>query len=287
MTKEILLLLLLSVTLSAGRNVISKKTAISILRRSSFFFSQTVLFGTAAFLLLILYVTQTTMISSITLICGLIYGVLLILSQWMLTIALRYGNTSVCTVVYSLGFIIPTVSGVLFWDESFTVLNAAGCLIAVAVILLSSPKSDSVKDNNKSFFFYIITAMISSGGLGAMQKIQQSTDKPYEKIAFLLIAFLFAFFSSLFAFCLCHESFKPDIKSILYPVLAGGCFGGANICNTVLAGKMKSAIFFPMQNILTILLSTLLGVLIFKEGFEKKTLAIMISGIAVVIMFSL
>ena len=107
--------------------------------------------------------------------------------------------------------------------------------------------------------------MFSSGGLGIMQKVQQSSAAANEKGAFLFVAFCFAFCCSFAAFLLSHEKTGFPVQRTLYPALTGLCFGGANLCNTILAGKMKSAVFFPLQNISTILFTTLLGIFLFKE----------------------
>lgn len=287
MNKENLLYLFLSVSLSSGRNILSKKTAADSDQRAAFFLSQTVLFAAAASLLFVFGAKDLVSVSAMTLIYGTTYGVLLVLSQWMFTLSLKSGNTSVCSVVYSLGFILPTISGTLFWKETLRLLDFIGILVAVLIVLLAAKKSESsLRKRNRSFFGYILTAMLSSGGLGIMQKLQQSSKEAEEKEAFLLIAFLFAFCCSLLALLLCREQPTIRMKRNVYPVFTGLCFGGANLCNTVLAGRMKSAVFFPIQNILTILLSALLGVVIFRERLTLKTAAILLLGIAVIVLFS-
>ena len=148
MNKENLLFLVLSVVLSTGRNITSKKTATSNDKKADFFFSQTVLFGTATLILLLFVLSAPAKISTITYLYGLIYGILLILSQWMFTIALKTGNTSVCSVVYSLGFILPTLSGSLFWNESFTLLNGVGVALAIGIIVFSAQTKSKEKESS-------------------------------------------------------------------------------------------------------------------------------------------
>lgn len=286
MTKEIILFLILSVSLSAGRNITSKKTAVSILKKSDFYFSQTVLFGSATVLFLIFTLAVSAKISTITLLFGVIYGALLILSQWMFTVALKSGNVSVCSVVYSLGFILPTLSGTLFLRENFTIRNAIGVLMAVVVILLTSKKDNAEKQTKKTYIPYIIIAMLSSGGLGIMQKVQSASKAADEKGAFLLIAFSVAFASSLIAFLLCKEKGTPQIQVVAPSVLTGICFGGANLFNTILAGKMNSAVFFPLQNISTIMITTIVGIFLFKEKITFRTAIILFLAVVIIILFS-
>ena len=139
MTTENLLILGLSVLLSAGRNAVSKRTAVDMTDKRGFFLSQTVLFLCAALLLAVGSV-RTLSASPLTLLYGVIYGVLLVLAQWMLTLSLARGNTSLCSVVYSLGFVLPTLSGTLFWNESFTLRDGVGLALAISVILLSAKR---------------------------------------------------------------------------------------------------------------------------------------------------
>ena len=284
--KENLMYLLLSVCLSSGRTIASRKTAADANKRSQFFLFQTVLFASAVLLLFALNIKDLGFVSVTTVIYGMIYGLLLVSSQWLFTLALKNGNTSVCSVIYSLGFLLPTVSGAVFWNEAFTVLQLAGILMAVAAIFLAAKKNEAESESKKSFIPFVLIAMVSSGGLGVMQKLQQSSAFSCEKGAFLLIAFLAAFICSAAALVLCRERVAFSATKMACPVFTGLCFGGANLCNTILAGRMKSAVFFPLQNITTILFTTLLGIVLFKEKLTPKTIGILILGITVIVLFS-
>lgn len=287
MTKENLLYLLLSVSLTSGRNIASKKTAEDNKSASLFFFSQAMLFLAADLLLISANITSFSQISTTTLLYGIIYGILLILSQWMFTLALKIGSTSICSVVYSLGFIIPTVSGSIFWDEQFTLTDLFGLILALTTIFFTVIGKEKAGKSGKAFLLPIIIAMLSSGGLGVMQKVQQSSTYANERNEFLIIAFTLAFLSSIIGFGGCKNKAKIQSRNIVFPVIAGLCFGGANLFNTILAGRIKSAAFFPLQNISVILLSTVLGITLFKEKLSLKNIMIILLGAVTVIIFSL
>ena len=284
---EKLLYLFLSVSLSSGRNITTKKTAIDTNITSQFFLSQTLLFGVGGLLISFFGIKDLTSLSTLTILYGVIYGILLIASQWAFAFSLKLGSAAICSVIYSLGFILPTVSGAVFWGEDFTVLHLLGILGAISVILLTAQKDGANHPSNKGFIPFIVLAMLSSGGLGIMQKVQQNSEVSNQKGGFLLIAFTLAFCCSLLPFVLYCKKTAFKIKKSIYPAITGLCFGGANLCNTILAGKMKSAVFFPIQNISTILLTTLLSALLFKEKATKKTVVILLLGVAIIILFSL
>lgn len=283
------LLLALSVTLTSSRNAITKRTALNTGSCfSDFFFAQTMLFLSSAVVLTLVNLTSLSKVSGITVLYGIIYGILLILSQWMLTLSLKSGETSICSTIYALGLIFPTISGALFWDEPFAVKEGIGLALVLAVIFLSVKSGNKTEKNRSiSFLPYILVAMFASGGLGILQKLQQSSSVPEEKGAFLLIAFLIAIVSSLIAYLCCKEKNKIRRSTVVYPSFTGVCFGGANFCNTILAGRMKSSVVFPLQNISTILLSTLLGIVIFKEKITPRIAIIIALSVSAVLIFSL
>ncbi len=287
MTSENSLYLLLSVSLTSGRNIASKKTAADNTAPSHFFFSQAMLFLAADLLLISFSITSFSAVSTTTLIYGIIYGILLILSQWMFTLALKIGSTAICSVVYSLGFIIPTVSGAIFWDEEFTLTDLFGLLLALVTIAFTVIGKEKGGKTNKNFILPIIIAMLSSGGLGIMQKVQQGSAYANERNVFLTIAFTLAFLASIIGFLCCKSKAKIKKRNVVFPSIAGFCFGGANVFNTILAGRIKSAAFFPLQNISVILLSTLLGIILFKEKLSFKNIMIIILGAITVIVFSI
>lgn len=284
--RESLPLLLLSVLLSAGRNILSKRIAVGSGEIAAFFLSQGVLFTAATLLLACCQTRMDTPLSPTALWLGLLYGVLLLSSQWLYTLALQSGSTAVCSTVYALGFLLPTLSGALFWREAFTLTDGIGLILALVIILLSARKDESKQQSANRFLPFLLVAMLSSGGLGILQKVQQTSAAAEQSHRFLLIAFSLAAVCSLAAFFACRKPVRMGKVNALYPSLAGLCFGGANLCNTLLAGRMRSAVFFPLQNISTILLSVVLGLILFRERLNRRTVAIILLGVSVVLLFS-
>jgi drug/metabolite transporter (DMT)-like permease len=220
-------------------------------------------------------------IAPITLVYAIIYGLLLILAQWFYTAALAKGNTALCSTVYSLGFIFPTLSGAILWSEPFSILDVLGILCAVSAVIVSGLKLQSIEQTGKYYYFIpLVIAMLASGGLGIVQKLQQKSAHAEQKSIFLLIAFTLAavisFIFSLFAKKQGDPPFRRGKLAVASCI--GVCFGCCNLLNTTLAGLLDSAIFFPTLNIGVILLSMICGVIFFKEKISKKELAVLILG---------
>lgn len=276
-----LLLLGLSVVLSTGRNLFSKKLSNIQFGTRSFFLYQSVLFMCGGMALILFGKITWNGFAATTIVYAVLYGFLLILAQWFYTASLAKGNTALCSTVYSLGFILPTLSGAILWSEPFSLSDLFGVMCAVSAVIVSGVKPQLKEKKGKSYYFIpLVIAMLASGGLGIVQKLQQKSDYSDQKLLFLLIAFLLAAGASLlFALCSKKErsaTFRPQKFAVASCV--GVCFGCSNLLNTTLAGLLPGAIFFPTLNICVILLSMLCGVVFFKERLSKKDVSVLILG---------
>lgn len=278
------LLLLLSIILSTGRNLLSKNLSGVAFGTRSFFDRQSILFAFGALALLLFGSPQIKIPSPETVLFSIIYGILLILAQWFYTISLGGGSTALCSTVYSLGFILPALSGALIWSEPFSVFDTFGILCAILAILFSRSNNEKNANTDKKYFIPLIVAMLASGGLGIMQKIQQKSDAKDEKSIFLIIAFLLAalisYALSLFVKAEIEntESKKTKNKSLLVAIGIGIAFGCCNLLNTALAGLLPSTVFFPTLNIGVILATMLCSIFLFKERLGRKEIFVLMFG---------
>lgn len=284
----IVLLLILSVALSITRNLLSKEISGLGFGTKNFFITQSALFICGGIALLFAAGNSFDNIALLTVYYAVVYGVLLLTAQYCYTSALKQGNVGICSTIYSLGFILPTLSGSVFWNEPLTGCDIAGIITVIPTIVLSgmkTPKNRGFQTNNE-YLLPLVFAMFSSGGLGILQKVQQNSPYPEQKNAFIIIAFILAgvmsFVFSLFA--------KSENKSINRNFIIAGCtgvaFGFSNLCNTILAGRLDSAVFFPVLNISTILFSLLFGLFFYKEKLSKKDLAVLMMGIASILLIT-
>jgi drug/metabolite transporter (DMT)-like permease len=281
-------LLILSIVLSCGRNLLSKKLSSAQFGSKTFFYRQGTIFTVGAITLLLLGLTSLGTPSPLTILFALIYGALLITAQWFYTIALGKGNTALCSTVYSMGFIIPTVSGAVFWQESLLLPDIVGILLAASAILCSkaSPRSDN--SAAKGYYLPLSIAMLASGGLGVMQKVQQKSSVSSERTSFLVIAFIIAAAASFFAAFLARKDTENSTQVQFIPVAAavGVAFASCNLLNTMLAGRLPSSVFFPTLNIGVILLSMALGCLFFKERIRRKEITVLVLGVLSIILLA-
>ena len=127
-------LLISSVVCSTARAVFSKKLGVLNGNKHSFYITQTVLFGVAAAMIFILNIKSIGRPSVTAVILAVAYGIFTVSSQWTYTIALTKTPVSVCAMVYSFGFIIPTVFGTAVWHERVNAFKIISILLCSYVI---------------------------------------------------------------------------------------------------------------------------------------------------------
>ncbi len=296
MTPVALILLTTSILLSTGRNLLSKRLSGLSFGSRRFFLCQGALFFSGGVAVLLFGRVTWQLPSGLTCLLALLYGALLIAAQWFYTAALSSGNVALCSTVYSMGFILPTLSGALLWNESFSPLDLCGVLCSVAAILCSGLVGRR-RDTEKGYRYFLplTVAMLASGGLGIVQKTQQRSDVAGERGAFLLIAFLIAAGASVLVALLLgrRQGASRDASSAALmrsmlgtAALVGAFFGCCNLLNTLLAGMLDSAIFFPTLNIGVILISTVTAIPIYRERLKKKDLCVLLLGIGAILLLN-
>lgn len=283
-------LLMCSIALSTGRNLFSKRLSAVTFGTRVFFLYQSILMFCGGIAILMFGGVRFEQPATVTCVYAIVYGLLLILAQWFYTGALTKGNTGLCSTVYSLGFVLPTLSGAILWAEPFSIADLFGVIFAMAAVVTSGIKSGKKKQKGKTHYFIpLVIAMLASGGLGIVQKIQQKSAFAEQKSLFLFIAFLIASgISIVFTFLGKNtKSSATQPRNIAAASCVGLFFGSCNFLNTTLAGMLDSAIFFPTLNIGVILLSLLSGALIFRERISKKEILILGFGAIAILLLNL
>lgn len=283
-----ILLLAISVGCSAARAIFSKKLGAQGSHRR-FYRIQALLFAVAAAVIGGVNIKDMVYPSEATILLALAYGILTISSQWAYTIALTKAPVSICAMVYSFGFIIPTVLGTVLWQEAVTTLKIISILLCIGTILLTSVQPEKNKLNGLPMS--LIIAMLSSGGLGLMQKIQQKSPAHSETGIFLLLAFVLASLLSLTASFFKRkqsaQKAQTDIHLALYILIVGASMALANTANTLLAGLLPSVLVFPIVNVGVILASLTVSVVVLKEQLSKNQIAAFGLGVTAILFFNL
>ena len=290
MTLVTALILICSILFGATKNVLIKGFSVHSIKNREFFILQASIFGAGSVVLAIANLISFNGISKFTVICSIFYGIMLVAALWCYTLALSQGKTAVCATIYSFGFVVPTLSGTLFWNETITIFGYLGIIILLPILIISgtSPKKQENKQTSKFFVIPLIIALLASGGLGIMQKIHQQSEYANQLNAFILLSFLIAFTLSV-TLSLILKKGEPTLKrkSLSSALFVGVIFSLCNIMNTYLAGVLDSAVLFPLLNVGSILISLILSIIMYKEKMDKRDVIVLILGIMAIVLVNL
>ncbi|MBP9194145.1 MAG: hypothetical protein KBF57_05640 [Saprospiraceae bacterium] len=199
----------------------------------------------------------------------------------------------VATTSQKLSLILPVVIALLFFDEPLTTWKLPGLLAAIgAVVYINANGSPRLPKLNAStaLSLPLLTWLGSSAvdlSLFLSEKYQAAQG---HNLLFTASLFFFAGLSGLLFVIV--QDFKTGSSWKKKDILAGICLGIPNFFSiylivVLLSDGWQGSILFPMLNVAIILMTTLVGLLIFKEDFSRNRKAGIILAIFAIILLSL
>ena len=235
-------------------------------------------------------------ISSFSLFLSVFFGLSVAFTQLMQSKAMGCGPSSTVTLVYAAGFLIPIFYGIIFWGESVSHFQWLGVILLTVALTLCVLKKEK-KRRLITWLPFAAFAMLGSGANAILQKTHQLSEFS-DEISFYLVYALFfsALFTGLISPFIREDKTAPPckinnreriLKKILLPALLGASVGILNFLNLTLSGKLPSVIHFPIYNVGSMLLISLICAIVYKEkttavqkiGFALGIIAILIIGL--------
>lgn len=232
-------------------------------------------------------------ISVFSIVLSVFFGISVALTQIMQSKAMGNGPASLVSLVYSCGFLVPIFYGLLFWDEGVSLYQWFGILllvIALCLIVLKREKGTRLL----AWLPFASLAMLGSGANAIFQKTHQYSLFADELELFLVYSLFFSsLFSGVVSLIIRKRTEKEPklskkqriIKKLIVPLCLGICVGLLNFINLNLSGKLPSIILFPVYNVGSMLLSSFISSLIYKEKLTKRqSLGFCIGIVAILIV---
>lgn len=235
------------------------------------------------------FASGTASISPAALVFGTIYGILLCAFLYFKTTALTTGPVSLTTLISCCAFIIATGFGVVYANETVNVFQIIGMImLIVSLVFCVNPKKSGEKLTMK-WFIYAFLFFLAGGFVGIFYKIFGKSAAATEVNGMMLTAAVVSMVMfTLFGVVINKATGKPMPKvrksSLIYILLAGATSCIYIRLNVSLSAVIPSAVFFPVSNGSTVILSTLAGKLLFGEKLKPiQSIGILIGFIAIVI----
>ena len=125
-----------------------------------------------------------------TLLLGVIFGALTSAQTITFLKALKCGPMSYTSIMMACSSLIPALSGSLFFGESLEWSHGVGFVLMLISFALALEKKNGESGVNHKWFFLALMTFLSTGAIGLMQKIHQSSSHKSELNSFLITAFL-------------------------------------------------------------------------------------------------
>lgn len=205
---------------------------------------------------------------------ALILGSLFVSIFFVMAMSAQKNGVSVTSVAGKMSVVIPIFFGIFLYNESVTYLKITGILIALIAVYLASVKEEKSNLEKASLLFPILL-FFGSGAIDTILKYVEVNFVPKEQVSI--------FSGSLFGIAAIFGLLILGIKSIkkreafgFKNIIAGIVLGVPNYYSIIFLLKalqvdgFESSTLFTINNVAIVIVSTIVGLLLFKEHFSTK-----------------
>ncbi len=231
-----------------------------------------------------------------TLMMGIVFGIATAVCAVFNMRALEIGPMSYTTVICYCSMLIPSLSGMVLYNETISVLQYAGVVFMIGSFVCAVDRKNDKAGASFKWFVFCMISFLASGAVGVMQKIHQNSQYRDELGMFLIIAFVVSALFSQVVFSYLRYRKKQSVtvfgheklrRFVVYSIVCGIGIALVNQLNMYLAGAMDAVIFYPVFNGAMILLTSLIGVVFWKERLSIKQWIGLIMGTAAILFLCL
>ena len=216
-------------------------------------------------------------------------GILFVAIFFVMAMTSQKNGVSVASVAGKMSVVIPVFFGIFLYNESFSFLKITGIFIVLIAVYLTSFKEEKSISQKNTLLFPVLL-FLGSGTIDTVLK--------YIEINFVSKEDVSIFSGSLFGiaaivgclFLLIQQIKQPTsfgIKNLIAGILLGvpNYFSIIFLIKSLQTRGFESSMLFTINNVGIVVLSTIFGVILFKEHFSLKNkigIALAIFGIIMV-----
>jgi len=222
---------------------------------------------------------------------AIIIGLLFFIFFIIIGISTKLVGLSVTTVASKMSVIIPIIFSIIYYNELITFFKIVGIILAIiGVSLTVYKKADAEQKTKLSEFLIPLLLFIGMGFTDLLFKFSQHKYITENNIAlFNSSLFYISFFSSLIYVLIKKEGHHLfNKKTLYYGALLGlfNYFGVFFFMKALSSNTLDSSVVFGINNVSIVILSVLIGLIIFKEKINKINIMGIISAITAIIFLS-
>ncbi len=219
-----------------------------------------------------------------------ILGIIFILVFNLMAITTQKNGLSVAAVATKMSLVIPIVFGILAYDEGTGIIKVIGIILALIAVYLTSVKTTENSELTKKNLIFPILVFIGSGIVDTSIKFLETRYVSKDDVP-IFSATIFGFAALTGIFHLLYKISFSTIKIELKNILAGIGLGVPNYFSIYFLIKalrhdgIESSTIFTINNVAVLLVSTLAGILFFKERlFLKNWIGIILAILSIILV---
>ena len=224
-----------------------------------------------------------------SIILGISFIILFNLMGWT---AQKLGLTIV-SISNKLSLLIPVLIAIIYMHESTTLLKIVAILLALIAVVMVTISKNNNADKSKSVVFILLPFVLFFGsGFNdtIVNYVQMYLLKKGDDSKFVIWIFQFA---ALIGTVILLTQFILDKNKFKFKnLIAGICLGVPNyfsmyyLVKALSQSSMPSSLLFPINNVAIVIVSTIVGVILYKEKLSKiQFLGVALACISIIILF--
>ncbi|TSE09500.1 MULTISPECIES: hypothetical protein [Aquimarina] len=206
---------------------------------------------------------------------AMILGIVFISVFNLMAVTTQRNGLSVAAVATKMSLAIPIVFGIIAYQESTGILKIIGILIALIAVYLTSMKTpDGVSITRKNLIFPLLV-FIGSGIIDTSLKFLETHYVAQNDVP-VFSATIFGFAAIVGVFTILYKAILGKFKISIKNIIAGIGLGIPNyfsiyfLIKALRHDSMDSSTVFTINNVAVLLVSTIAGILFFREKLILK-----------------
>ena len=234
---------------------------------------------------------------------SVLFGIFFVVTLASMTLAMNYGHMGITLLIQNSSLVVPTLYGIVAWNERLTPVKGVGILCILLLLALSSGDATGSGDaqqragwNRRLWLLFTALAFIGDSMLGVLQGMMSRECATTDSVTFTfwtsLVSLIVA--ALLLLYCALRGQSGGLIRSrgAAFPLLLL-CIGigvgtaGGN-CFTISAlTRLPGMILFPLRQGALVLLMWMLGIVIYRERMNRRGLLMLLSGLLGMVLLNL
>jgi len=206
---------------------------------------------------------------------AMVLGIVFISVFNLMAITTQKNGLSVAAVATKMSLAIPIIFGIIVYNESTGILKITGIVIALIAVYMTSMKNTQGVTINKENLIFPLLVFIGSGIIDTSLKFFE-TNFVAENDVPVFSASIFGFAAIIGILTLLYKMITGNLQLSLKNGIAGIGLGVPNYFSIYFLIKalryenMDSSTIFTINNVAVLLVSTIAGILFFKERLTLK-----------------